>query len=143
MHLHENHTVPLGFVEDDPAEPANSSVVILVSASSRAQRILNFPKQYQWFICRFFWLLFLLGYYFKQFVYKFLVDEYNKKSFKLIDILTLLLAVSQHIAIAVWGIKITLVVLIAMGLENIGAHWFCAFSTILIDLMWLTQLQEV
>ena len=133
MEQAQNEMIVLGTLEEDIREIVDYTFLLVDAESSMRPMILNFPKEYLWLICGICWLLFFLGSYFKYFLYQFLFDEYKKKSSKPIDVLTLLLAITQHATIAVYIIKASLAAIIGMGLENIGGNWFCTVSKRLVQ----------
>ena len=103
-------------------------IEILEGKSSIKPMSLEIPERYQWIVCGYCWALFLIGSYFKKFFYSFFLNEYKQKKYRPIDVLTLPVILSQHVTVAMMGMKASLAVITGSGLEKLGLEWFCWLS---------------
>ena len=94
--------------------------------------ILTISKPFQWLICGICWIVIVIGSYFRHILYKYLFDQYKQKESRPIDILTLVLTTSHHLAIVLHAILLTLMVLMDTNVNDIAGNWSCVISKAIV-----------
>ena len=123
----ENYTVPIRFgkesteIQDDlPIQSINEPALLILETHNVLRPVLlDHSKVFQACICGFHWVTTLFGSYFRYILYQYIFNQYKKKELNPIDILTLILSLSQHIAAIIQTLWLTSMAILDAGLD----HW--------------------
>ena len=131
----EHYNVSLGFGKpfsvDTPdihvLPGVDTSVLLLDKAYTPIPDIFKQSKQYVWIICALYWPPLLMGSFFKYILYKYLIHLHINKKFNPLNMLTLLVAMSQHVTALLLGIWLLVMAFIHTDLETVRENgWVCS-----------------
>ena len=136
MYLLQNHTISLGPIFANSNEPI---FIIAATGIGQISTWVDYSNYKLWMIFGLCWLIFGIASYFKQVFYSYIFDQYKQKQFKPIDLMSLLVAIIQHISILVMTIRFSLIFLFGTTMEHLDGGWFCSLSKILVrfDIVYL------
>ena len=120
-----DENVAIGYYGEQAKNYFNSTIQILEADSIITPVVLKLDKHIQWVVCGICWAFVLIGTYFRYFLYSFLFESYKSKESKPIDTLILVISLIQHINIVLFVIRLTLLFLNDVNLDQIGAQHFC------------------
>ena len=127
----EEETVELGYYNESTDKDFNFAIEILEAHSVTLPPLLNLDKHIQWITCGFCWLFLLIGSYFRFLLYSFLYGSYKGKDNKPIDVLILVLTLIQHINIALFVIRLTLMFSYEAKLHETVGVWYCTINSLI------------
>ena len=132
----QNHTISLGPIFANSNEPI---FIIAATGIGQISTWVDYSNYKLWMIFGLCWLIFGIASYFKQVFYSYIFDQYKQKQFKPIDLMSLLVAIIQHISILVMTIRFSLIFLFGTTMEHLDGGWFCSLSKILVrfDIVYL------
>ena len=125
IHNLENYTIPVGIAKYSDETQWNVDLhsitypflLILETKNLSIPGLLKHSKSFQALLCGIDWTLTIFGSYFKYILYEYIFDQYKKKEVHPIDILTLVLALSHHIAVITQTIWVTLIIAMDESLD--------------------------
>ena len=104
-------------------EYKNDLTIHVLYANHVVHHLLDAPETVLWIFCGSVWFFFLIGCYFRYILYDYMFQQLHE--FKPINILTLLIAVLNHVHVLLVIIYLTLMVTNKVSLECIsGGLWF-------------------
>jgi hypothetical protein len=111
------------------ADSFENSIDILEAKNNMEPEILLLQIPIQWLMVANVWFVLLFGSFFKFIVYEYLYEQYNKKKFTPVGMLTLVLALSQHVNSVMESIVTMLIIFSGDSFGQIdravGGNWFC------------------
>ena len=109
------------------SETFDDLMISIITAHNQVHiDLVDAPETEQWLVCGSVWLIFLIGSYFRYILYEYLFHQYKANAFKVIAIMTLLVAVLGHVNTLLNVLYDTLVAINNDSLENVsGGLWFC------------------
>jgi hypothetical protein len=113
----------------------NDPRIQIIEADNAIQMdMLKFPKQFQYGICGVLWLLILIGSKFRYVLYKYIFDQYRSKELTSINILTLVVALVDHVRIVLLVLYGTLMIISDSSLQYVtGGLWICSILMYIIE----------
>ena len=108
-------------------ETRKDLIIHVVNADSDVHLpLIDAPEEEQWLVCASVWTLFLIGSYFRYILYEYLFQQYKSNELKPLNILTLVVAVLNHVNTLLNVMYDTLITINNDSLENVtGGIWFC------------------
>ena len=135
-HYLENESIAMGFADGQTQN--NYDVFIHILEADLVTRPgLRLQKELQTELqlvgCGICWLLLLIGSYFRYILYMYLIEKYKIKESKPIDVLILVVSITQHVRVVVLTLRVTMIVSTGTLLEYIPGPWFCTFSRLVFQ----------
>ena len=125
-HHLETHKISLGSLQETDILYDSDFVVDVLSANVvTIPEFMHLSRNLQWTFCGIGWVSVIIVSYFRFIVYKYLFKQYKMKELTSIDLLTLVVCISQHLYVTVLQIHETIVVWNDRTLEDITGSWFC------------------
>ena len=109
----KNQSISLHFVNEQLTDVNNFDQAFVITDSEiiTLPKLLNFSNDLKYTIVTVYWVVLLIGSYFRYIFYKHLYQQYKEKSVKTVDRFILVIALIQHVGIFVGAIEVTLKVL--------------------------------
>jgi hypothetical protein len=126
----EEH-IEIGYYGEKISNYLDFGIQIIEADSINTPDLLKLDKHTQWIVCGICWLFLFVGTYFRYFLYSLLFDSYKSKESKPIDTLILIISLIQHVSIVLFVVRLSLVVLNDVNLDQIGAQSFCIASSLI------------
>ena len=102
------------------------SIGILEAKNTIEPELLLLQIPIQWLIVANVWFILLFGSFLKFILYDYIYEQHKKKNFTPIDMLTLILSLSQHVITVMESIVTMLIIFSGNSLDRIvGGTWLC------------------
>jgi hypothetical protein len=127
LHSIENTSIGLGIEPDTHENSFYSWIQVLEAKDAIFPNLLQRPKPIQWLVvavvC---WLPFIIGTYFRFFLYEYLLQQYKKKELLPVNVLSLVVVSTDHLSRLSGTLTATLFISNAESGDRVdGGYWFC------------------
>ena len=125
-----NTTIVIGKENSSSHNDNNSLFHILNAQSAMIPDFLRLPNHLQFLLCGFWWLLILIGSFFRRILYNFLFEQHKANELTPINKLLLVLITVQHLTQIHVALSATMMVFnitpFSWSTDNLDhGHWFC------------------
>ena len=124
----DNKTIGLSLEPHKFEKESYSWIHVIEAKAGILPNILQLPKTIQWLTIVGGWLLFLIGTYFRFIFYEYLFQQYKKKELTIVNKLSLIVCLLDHLNMANGALVTTLIILTGDSLNHaVGGQLFCIF----------------